>query len=230
MGGGGGSALILRVPGGKAVLNGQIDLSGMPGADAPTCCQQVGRGGGGGSGGSLNIEAREVTGLGQLELKGGRGGSGAMGGGGGAGGLLRICYGEAYSFFGSVGIAGGPGGASWLWSEAGQAGGQGQAMVCGLNPPLPTATPVAREGELVAFPQPAADQVCFNLAASAGDEVTLELYNTAYQAVARFRGVCGSDGQAKICESVKPLAPGVYLVRCRAGTRSFGTKKLWVGR
>jgi len=89
---------------------------------------------------------------------------------------------------------------------------------------------VLEDGETMAYHQPASDQACFRLAAEAGSEVTVEIYNVAYQEVARFRGRCAMDGIAVVCESVRPLAPGIYIYRARAGGRHFAPKKLWVGR
>jgi hypothetical protein len=119
----GGAVLILQAPDGNAFLSGTIDLSGTEFTE-----EAVGKAGnGGGSGGTINIQARSITGSGTLEARGGNGQTSngpypfpSLGGGGGGGGIISLSASLSNTFNGTLSVQGGPGG------FGAQPGGDGQ--------------------------------------------------------------------------------------------------------
>ncbi len=107
---------------------------GGGGAAQPGAAQYTGGGGGGagGSGGIVLIVAKNITGSGNIEAKGGNGGNGGNGhndggggggGAGGAGGVVILVYKDISGFTGSVDVSGGTGGSG----GAGDIGSNGNA-------------------------------------------------------------------------------------------------------
>jgi len=122
----GGAVLILQASDGNVLLSGTIDVSGTEFTG-----EVVGKAGNGGaSGGTINIQARSITGSGILEARGGNGqtSNGAfpfpmLGGGGGGGGIISLSASLSNTFNGTLSVQGGPG------AFGAQPGGDGQTYI-----------------------------------------------------------------------------------------------------
>jgi hypothetical protein len=98
--------------------------------------------------------------------------------------------------------------------------------------PTITPTPIVATGRMAAYPQPAKDRVCFDYIAPAGTEadLTLELYNLAFQKVAEIVDRAQAGVLQTTCADLSGLAPGLYLVRARQGSYRYPTLKFGIVR
>lgn len=89
--------------------------------------------------------------------------------------------------------------------------------------PTITPTPIAKIGEIVAYPQPAKDKICFDYIAPAGNggDFQMYVYNLAFQLVATVKDQGSSGGLQTTCVNIDGLAPGLYVYRARQGDFKF---------
>jgi uncharacterized repeat protein (TIGR01451 family) len=85
----------------------------------------------------------------------------------------------------------------------------------------PIATPVAGMGQIVAFPQPATDTVCFGYTPPSSGKLEILIYNAAFQVVAKVTDDAVSGQFKQSCVSVGPMVSGVYLYKASAGGFNF---------
>lgn len=87
-------------------VNGNIHMLGEAGQSC--CCGNSSEAAGGAAGGGILVQGRYVNGNGTLDVRGGKGGdsSDKEGGGGGAGGRVKIFYGVANNFSGTMNAQG----------------------------------------------------------------------------------------------------------------------------
>jgi hypothetical protein len=105
-------------------------------------------------------------------------------------------------------------------------------FVYAAEPPTPTVTPtpVANEGQTVAFPQPAKDHLCIAYFAPQGGPLTIDVYNLAFQRVARITDESLGGKLETTCVGVSQLAPGVYVYRTTVGGYAFPLARFGVMR
>ena len=98
--------------------------------------------------------------------------------------------------------------------------------------PTITPTPIVKEGQVAAYPQPADGRVCFDYYAPAGSggEVVFDVYNLAYRQVARVKDQAIAGGKQTSCVDVGGLAPGLYVVQARQGAFKFPPFKFGIAR
>jgi hypothetical protein len=99
--------------------------------------------------------------------------------------------------------------------------------------PSPTATPVAGLGQVVAYPQPARDTVCFNSHPPSPGPLEIDVYNAAFERVARVTDPAPTpkgDGTLLTCVPIGQLPTGVYFYRTKVGAFSFPLSQFGVAR
>jgi hypothetical protein len=91
------------------------------------------------------------------------------------------------------------------------------------NTPTITPTPIANTGQIVAYPQPASSQICFDYVAPAGNDGNFQMYvyNLAFQLVARIQDQGVSGVVRTTCVNISGLAPGVYVYQAQQGNFQF---------
>jgi hypothetical protein len=85
-------------------------------------------------------------------------------------------------------------------------------------------------GDIIAYPQPAVDQICFTADAAAPGTLVIQVYNMAKQHVATYTESVVAQGQPEFCEALGSLASGGYFYRASLGGTHFPTHKFWVAR
>ena len=96
--------------------------------------------------------------------------------------------------------------------------------------PSNTPTPIAEEGQIVTYPQPASNQVCFGYHAPAGNAGPVEIlvYNLGFQIVAKITDSAVSGTFETACADITDLAPGVYFYKTKVGAYEFKTSRFGV--
>jgi hypothetical protein len=96
--------------------------------------------------------------------------------------------------------------------------------------PLPTSTPVAQMGKIVAWPQPAKDTICFSYESPVAGKVSIDIYNAAFQLVSHVTDNAHGNEEERSCGSITKLAPGVYFYKTSVGSFNFSTSEFGVVR
>jgi hypothetical protein len=98
--------------------------------------------------------------------------------------------------------------------------------------PTLTPTPIVEEGKIAAYPPPARDQVCFDYIAPAGsgNALQIEVFNLAFQLVARVKDTALAGGLQTTCVDFGGLAPGLYVAKAKQGSYSFPAIKFGIVR
>lgn len=96
--------------------------------------------------------------------------------------------------------------------------------------PLPTSTPIAMMGQIVAWPQPAKDTICFSYDSPNSGAVSIDIYNAAFQLVSHVSDSAKGNQTERSCGSITKLAPGVYFYKATVGGFSFHTSEFGVVR
>jgi hypothetical protein len=100
------------------------------------------------------------------------------------------------------------------------------------NTPTITPTPAAGMGQIVAYPQPAVNNLCFEYQAPSGNDGKFDLfiYNVAFQLVGEVKDQAVSGIVQKSCVDISRMAPGVYFYRASLGAYSFPPGRFGVAR
>ncbi len=98
------------------------------------------------------------------------------------------------------------------------------------TPAPPTPTPVAGLGQIVAYPQPARDSLCFAYHAPGAGALEIEVFDAALRRVARVSDQALGGGLEKACVDVSRLAPGSYIYRAKVGGFAFPAQQFGVLR
>ena len=100
------------------------------------------------------------------------------------------------------------------------------------NTPTITPTPIVGVGRMAAYPQPAHDRSCFDYIApmGAGGDLTLEVYNLAFQKVAQIKDHAMDGVLQTTCVDISGIAPGLYFVRAQQGSYQYPALKFGIVR
>ena len=98
--------------------------------------------------------------------------------------------------------------------------------------PAATATPLAGEGQMLCYPQPAHDRLCFAYQARAGKggRLSIKIYNIAAQLVAEIQDSSSGGSLETSCADISGIAPGVYFYRATLAGFSFPTGEFGIVR
>ena len=98
--------------------------------------------------------------------------------------------------------------------------------------PSLTATPFAGLGQMVCYPQPARDQLCFGyqVASGGGAQLDIKIYNIAFQLAAELKGNSKGGQLESNCVNVSGMAPGVYFYKATVGSFSFPMGQFGISR
>jgi hypothetical protein len=98
------------------------------------------------------------------------------------------------------------------------------------TPAPPTPTPIAGLGQIAAYPQPAADSICFAYFAPGPGALDIEIYNAALQRVAHVTDQARGGQMEQACVGIAKLAPGAYYYRAKVGGFQFPPRQFGVLR
>ena len=95
-----------------------------------------------------------------------------------------------------------------------------------------TPTPIAGEGEILCYPQPAKDQLCFayQVAAGRGAALNIKVYDLGAHMVAEVKDNAAGGRLEQTCVDISRLAPGVYFYRAAVGSFEFPLGQFGVAR
>jgi hypothetical protein len=100
----------------------------------------------------------------------------------------------------------------------------------GTPSPTPTPLPV-HANQVVAYPQPANQNICFGYIAPETGAVDIEIYNAAFQVVAHVKDYAPvANTYTQSCVPISKLVPGVYLYKSKVGNHQFPQDKFGVWR
>jgi hypothetical protein len=91
-------------------------------------------------------------------------------------------------------------------------------------------TPIAEQGRITAYPQPAAGQLCFSYYAPGPGPLILQIYNVAFQLVGELKEEAQGGQVESTCSDVSGLAPGVYYYRAQVGGYRFPAGQFGIAR
>jgi hypothetical protein len=93
-----------------------------------------------------------------------------------------------------------------------------------------TATPVAGEGRIMAYPQPAGDELCFAFHSPQAGQLSLRIFNAALQLAGEIDEQAVGGRMEERCYDIRGLAAGVYLYQAKVGSFSFPPGQFGIAR
>jgi uncharacterized repeat protein (TIGR01451 family) len=94
----------------------------------------------------------------------------------------------------------------------------------------PSPTPLAGEGKIICYPQPAKDNLCFAYHAAVGGELEITLYNAAFKLIGRIEDRSLGGRLETSCLDISALAPGVYFYQAKVGAFAFPMQQFGIAR
>jgi hypothetical protein len=98
------------------------------------------------------------------------------------------------------------------------------------TPAVASPTPVAGEGKIVCYPQPAKDTMCFAYHAALGGKLEITLYNSAFELVGRVHDTAVGGTMETSCVDISGMAPGVYFYKAKVGDFAFPMQQFGIAR
>ncbi len=96
--------------------------------------------------------------------------------------------------------------------------------------PSNTPTPIAAEGKIVAYPQPAKDNLCFDYHAPKAGSLKITVYNAAFHLVAEVKDEALGGLLESSCVDISGMAPGVYFYQAKVGDYAFPLGQFGIAR